>query len=235
MWMLVNSKNGVSSWEIHRSIGVTQKTAWFMLQRARLALQDPQTGGKIGGEVPGGQVEVDETFIGGKARNMHKHVKARKLQGRRGGTQGKAIVAAVLERGGKVRARVIEQRKNKDLQSMVKENVHPGSALFSDALKSYEGLREVSFALSIRIAEFKFSKNIKVVLTALSSQFFQCRNSPAMEDQLIAQPRQWLSLCADAFVRKMLECLPREQVRSLERSEALISPSDPLKSPMMAP
>ena len=77
MWMLVNSKNGISSWEIHRAIGVTQKTAWFMLQRARLAMQDENHGGgKIGGEV-----EVDETYIGGKARNMHKDRKARVLQG----------------------------------------------------------------------------------------------------------------------------------------------------------
>lgn len=64
MWMLVNCKNGVSSWEIHRAIGVTQKSAWFMLQRCRLALQDEHSGGKISGEI-----EVDETFIGGKARN----------------------------------------------------------------------------------------------------------------------------------------------------------------------
>src|SRR3984893_14308202 len=72
MWMLVNCKNGVSSWEIHRAIGVTQKTAWFMLQRGRLAMQDETSGGKLAGEV-----EVDETLIGGKARNMHKARKAR--------------------------------------------------------------------------------------------------------------------------------------------------------------
>ena len=136
MWMLVNCKNGVSSWEIHRSLGVTQKTAWFMLQRARLALQDPNTGGKLSGEV-----EVDETFIGAKARNMHAEVKARKIQGRRG-PEGKAIVAAVLERGGKVRAKVVEKRKKKDLQALVRENVEPKSALYSDALKSYDGLSE---------------------------------------------------------------------------------------------
>ena len=64
MWMLGNSKNGVSSWEVSRSLGVTQKTAWFMLQRGRLAMQDECSGGKIGGE--GSEVEVDETFIGGK-------------------------------------------------------------------------------------------------------------------------------------------------------------------------
>ncbi len=136
MWMLTNSRNGVSSWEIHRSIGVTQKTAWFMLQRGRLALQDPNTGGKLSGKI-----EVDESFIGGKARNMHGDVKARKIQGRRG-PEGKAIVAAVLERGGKVRAKVVEKRKKKDLQALVRENVEPNSALYSDALKSYDGLSE---------------------------------------------------------------------------------------------
>ena len=78
MWMLTNCKNGVSSWEIHRAIKVTQKTAWFMLQRGRLAMQGA-AGGKLGGTV-----EVDETFIGGKARNMHKAERARKIQGRAG-------------------------------------------------------------------------------------------------------------------------------------------------------
>src|SRR5258708_29567760 len=64
MWMLVNCKNGISSWEIHRAIGVTQKTAWFMLQRARLAMQDGMPG-KLSGEI-----EADETFVGGKVTNM---------------------------------------------------------------------------------------------------------------------------------------------------------------------
>jgi len=134
MWMLVNCKNGVSSYEIHRAVGVTQKTAWFMLQRARLATQDPQSGGKLRGEV-----EVDETFIGGKARNMHQDAKARKIGPNRGPT-GKAIVAAVLERGGKVRAKVVDKRKKKDLHAMVREHVEPKAALYSDSLKSYEGL-----------------------------------------------------------------------------------------------
>lgn len=71
VWMIANCKNGVSSYEIHRAIGVTQKTAWFMRHRIRLAMQDT-TGGKIGGDV-----EVDETYIGGKARNMHKSKRTR--------------------------------------------------------------------------------------------------------------------------------------------------------------
>ncbi len=135
MWMLPNCKNGVSSYEISRATGISQKSTWFMLQRIRLAMQDEQTGGKLSGEV-----EVDETFIGGKARNMHKSVKARRITGT--GPEGKAIVAAVLERGGKVRARVMETRRKPELQAMVREHVEPKSALYSDALKSYDGLSE---------------------------------------------------------------------------------------------
>jgi transposase-like protein/ribosomal protein L37AE/L43A len=134
MWMLANCKNGVSSYEVSRDLGITQKNAWHLLHRIRLATQDPVTGGKLGGEV-----EVDETFIGGKARNMHKDVKARRIQGRTG-PEGKAIVAAVLERGGKVRAKVVDKRRKHQLQSLVREHVEPGSALYSDALKSYDGL-----------------------------------------------------------------------------------------------
>jgi hypothetical protein len=136
IWMQTNMKNGVSSWEIHRSLGITQKCAWHMLHRIRLALQDSNTGGKLSGEV-----EVDESFIGAKARNMHADVRDRKIQGRTG-PAGKAIVAAVLERGGKVRARVIEKRRKTQLQALVRENVEPNSALYSDALKSYDGLSE---------------------------------------------------------------------------------------------
>ncbi len=133
LWMIGNCKNGISSWELHRALGVTQKTAWFMLHRIRLAMQDEQTGGKLDGEV-----EVDETFIGGKARNMHADKRLEKITGT--GPQGKAVVAAVLQRGGKVRAKVVKNRRKKELQSLVHEHVEAGSNVYSDALKSYEGL-----------------------------------------------------------------------------------------------
>jgi transposase-like protein len=133
MWMLINCKNGVSSWEIHTAIKVTQKTAWFMLQRARLAMQDNYSGGKLSRDV-----EVDESFSGGKARNMHAGKRAARIRGR--GPDGKAIVAAVLQRGGKVRATVVSNRRKKSLQALVRDNVEAGSNLYSDALKSYDGL-----------------------------------------------------------------------------------------------
>jgi transposase-like protein len=134
VWMLLNCKNGISSWELHRALGITQKSAWFMLHRIRLAAQN-KTFNKLTGEV-----EVDETFIGGKARNMHAAKRVEKIHGR--GPDGKAIVAAVLEHGGTVRAKVCSTRRKPELQAMVRENVEVGSELFSDALKSYDGLDE---------------------------------------------------------------------------------------------
>jgi transposase-like protein len=131
-WMLVNCKNGISSLEIHRALGVTQKTAWFMLQRLRLALHETH-GAKLQGHV-----EVDETFIGGKARFMHKNKRARigKM-----GWGNKVIVAGFRERGsGKVRTQIIPNRELPTMHTMVKENVEYGSYLSTDDCHSYWGL-----------------------------------------------------------------------------------------------
>jgi transposase-like protein len=129
VWMLLNSKNGVSSWELHRSIGVTQKTAWFMLHRIRLAMQS-KTFNKLGGE-GGGEIEVDETFVGGKMKNMHKSRK-REIQKEYGQKGAKAIVLGMLERGGTVRTAVIEERTKKAMQPIIRENVEQGSLICSD-------------------------------------------------------------------------------------------------------
>lgn len=134
MWLLVNCKNGVSSWELHRALGVTQKTAWFMLQRLRLAMQD------CDGIALCGEVEVDETFIGGKARNMHAKDRKEKIHGR--GPQDKAIAFGMVERGGKVRATTVNDRSAKELHAHIRECVEAGAAIFSDELKSYQGLDE---------------------------------------------------------------------------------------------
>jgi len=133
VWMLTNDKNGISSYEVAKAIGVTQKTAWFMMHRIRLALQDGKDGGKLGGEV-----EVDETFIGGLSRNMHKDKRREKISGT--GGKDKTSVLGFIQRGGEVRAQVIPDRKRDTLHGLVKANVAAGSALYSDALKGYEGL-----------------------------------------------------------------------------------------------
>lgn len=134
MWLIFNCKNGVSSLEIHRALGVTQKTAWFMLHRIRLAQQGKQ-GGKLSGEV-----EIDETFIGGKARNMHKTKRARVITGT--GGKDKTIVMGMMERGGNVRAFVVGNRRKGEMQKQVREHVEAGAAIFTDELKSYDGLAE---------------------------------------------------------------------------------------------
>jgi transposase-like protein len=132
MWLVVNCKNGISSWEVHRALGVTQKTAWFMLHRIRLAMQGDD-GGKLCGEI-----EVDETFIGGKARNMHAAKRKEKIHGR--GPTDKAIVFGMVERDGKVRAGTVETRRSEELQGHIRQCVEAGAAIFSDELKSYQGL-----------------------------------------------------------------------------------------------
>lgn len=132
-WLLANCKNGISSYELGRALGIHQNSAWFMLQRIRLVMQDDFFGSKLGGEV-----EVDETFIGGKARNMHVSKRKRRITGT--GTKDKTAVMGILERGGKVRTKVVPNRKKHALQSEVRNNVQAGAALYSDALLSYEGL-----------------------------------------------------------------------------------------------
>jgi transposase-like protein len=138
-WLIANCKNGVSSYEIARALGVTQKTGWFMSHRIRLALQDGTF------DMMSGEVEVDETYIGGRARFMHKDKRAEKITGT--GGAGKAAVMGLLERHGKdghsrVKTKVVANVKRKTLSPEVRSNVVEGSAVFTDALKSYADLAD---------------------------------------------------------------------------------------------
>ncbi len=141
LWMLVSCKNGISSYEIHRALGVTQKSAWFMLHRIRLAVKTNAFGNthKLGGPDASG-VEVDETFIGGKLRNMHKDKKVRYVK--RGGTYGKTIVMGMLDRDlRQVRAKVIPNVKRETLQAEVMREVKHGSRVYTDEAVGYDNLR----------------------------------------------------------------------------------------------
>lgn len=138
IWMIANCKNGVSSYEIHRGIGVTQKTAWFMLHRIRLAME---TGSFI---KAGGTSEADETFVGGLAKNMHKSRRDKAITGT--GGKDKAVVMGVLRRGDYVEpskivvAQHVPDTSAATLQPIVKAAVEAGSELFTDMHKGHHGL-----------------------------------------------------------------------------------------------
>jgi transposase-like protein len=137
VWLLVNCKNGISSYEIHRALGVTQKSAWFMMHRIRLAMQT-KSFVKMGGS--GKAIEADESFIGGAARFMHKDRRNRMITAR--GVKDKAAALGILERGGEVRVFAVPNRKKKALQGHISEHVEEGSPVYTDALMSYMGLNE---------------------------------------------------------------------------------------------
>jgi transposase-like protein len=143
MWMLANCKNGISSYELAGAIKVTQRTAWFMLQRLRLAMQE--SGGKLGG--PGGTVEVDETYIGGAARwmNAKRRKKAVKGKGSAYATP-RAIVMGMLERDGRVKLRVLKDAKRRALLTEVVKHVEKGTEVHTDELYAYRGLVEPHYA-----------------------------------------------------------------------------------------
>jgi len=145
IWLLVNAKNGISSYELSRALGVTQKTAWFMLHRIRLAMRTKTF------EKMKGSLEVDETYIGGKARFMHPERKDRMLKGRRGGITGKAAVMGLLSRDkrkglSQIRAEVLEGGRSRvnrrDAQLFVESHAKRGATIFSDEHRSYMQLRD---------------------------------------------------------------------------------------------
>ena len=137
VWMLANSKNGISSYELARALGVTQKTAWFMLHRIRLAMQDEDF------RMFDGEVEADEVYIGGKAKNMHMERRKRIIKGT--GGHDKTAVMGLLERPrgaahSLVRAMVLDRVTQERMQGEIRKNVEPGSALYTDRHWGYFGL-----------------------------------------------------------------------------------------------
>jgi transposase-like protein len=143
LWFLANTKNGTSSHELGRSLGVTQKTAWFMLHRIR------ETMAPTDARMFDGIVEADETFVGGKQRaTMTTGLGFKKMK--HGPTEGKTTVFGIAERNGRgksrVRAMVVASRKRSELEPHVRSNVFPGSTIYTDALLSYRGLKDYQHA-----------------------------------------------------------------------------------------
>jgi ISXO2-like transposase domain len=145
VWLIVNCKNGVSSWELHRDLGVTQKTAWFMLHRIRLALKDGNWG-KLGNDGP---VEVDEAFIGGEPKNWH--IKKRKARMHHIGKtdkpwSSKIPVVGMIDRDTrKARAQVVPEVSRGILQNAILENISPGGTVYTDRHTGYCDLKTAEF------------------------------------------------------------------------------------------
>jgi hypothetical protein len=130
-WLISNCKNGISSYELARALGVTQKSAWHMLHRLREAMTDET--GKVGGD--GTTIECDETFVGGKVKNMHRSKMKKGVS--HFGTGNKAIVMGMLERGGRVKAQVIADRKKQQLDPVMTQHVEAGSHIITDEMTTY--------------------------------------------------------------------------------------------------
>lgn len=157
IWLIANAKNGISSCELARSIGVTQKTAWFMLHRIRLAMDN----GSL--EKFQGEVEADESFVGGKAKNMHESRRKAKIQGR--GGSGKAIVLGVLERSkekgeSKVQACVVQNRDRQTLKREIEQRLEKGSTLITDEHSGYDALNAEYVRLVVNHTEKYVDGNI---------------------------------------------------------------------------
>lgn len=138
IWAVANCKNGISSYELARATGVTQKSAWFMLHRIRIAMDAGGLTTKFGGII-----ESDETYVGGLAINMHEHKRKERIS--RSAANDKTPVMGLLQRGdgtipSRVHARVIRDANRRTVHAMVRDNVEPGSMLFTDSLLSYRGL-----------------------------------------------------------------------------------------------
>lgn len=150
MWLLANSKNGVSSHELAKSVGVTQKSAWHMMHRIRLAMRDeaPTT---LGGGSEGGPVEVDEAFVGGEPKNWHnskriahhKAVRSQRVRTYQNAFTHKTAILGMLDRDSrKVRAMVVPNVRRETLQSQILETIEFGSTVYTDQAVTYKSLKD---------------------------------------------------------------------------------------------
>jgi len=136
LWLIVNCKNGVSSYEIARDLGITQKTAWFMLQRLRLAMKAGLS--KVGGT--GGPVEMDETFIGGKPLNMHRDRRLKLKVGMNGYAEKTAVVGMLDRESRQVRAKVVPNVKRETLQAAILDGIEHKATVYTDGWRGYDNM-----------------------------------------------------------------------------------------------
>jgi transposase-like protein len=142
MWLLTNCKNGISSYELHRALGVTQKTAWFMLHRIRTAMES-KSFLKLGGP-DGGPVEIDETFVGPKPQKMHRDKRLERRLGIK--ARESTVVMGMLDREAReVRAKVIPDVRRVTLQRQILNQIAKKSTIYTDCATGYDHLKASEF------------------------------------------------------------------------------------------
>jgi transposase-like protein len=179
-WLLSNTKNGTSSCELARAIGVTQKTAWFMFHRIREAMGAPSFQAKMEGHV-----EVDETFVGGKASNKHGNVGAQVRTGKKHRDAPKAVVLGMIERGGRVRASVVPDTRRTTLVPAVRENVRGGSTVYTDAWAAYNDL---AFSYNHRVVDHAVQYVNGSIHTNSIENFWSCLKRTLGGTYIAARP-----------------------------------------------
>lgn len=168
-WMMVNCKNGVSSYEMARTIGVTQKSAWFMLHRIREVMGDENKGGKIGGS-PKNPVQVDETYVGPTPKNMHKD---RRIRAFAEGEKKAIVMGMLASQTRQVRAMVINDTKRETLQNKILQNVGWGAHIHTDEHVGYQGLNATNLFVHKTVNHMKQHVNGKVHTQAIEN-FWAC-------------------------------------------------------------
>ena len=139
-WLLANAKNGISSYELHRALGVTQKSAWFMLHRIRVAMEADNSF-KIGG---GGPVEIDETFVGPDPRKMHPDKREARYKALK--ARPKVPVMGMLDREARqIRAKVVPDVRRDTLQTEILNQIEKGSKVYTDSAPAYDLLKAQDF------------------------------------------------------------------------------------------
>lgn len=153
IYLITSHKKGISSVQLAKDIGVTQKTAWFMLHRLRHAIKTKSFYRPLKNEV-----EVDETYIGGKEKNKHKSKRVEGSQGR--STKTKTPVVGMVERNGKLKAKVVNDTKSKTIKDLIISNVVFGSKIITDEFRSYFGLDFLYQHLFVKHSEGEYVNGI---------------------------------------------------------------------------